>query len=200
MKTIIGLFDNHQEALATIRDLRERRIPPHDISLIASNRDGWYADESEPEAGAETGAGIGAVVGALGGLLAGLGMVTIPGIGPVVSAGWLLATLAGSATGVILGGAAGSLVGALTAHGIDDPDAQVYAESLRRGGTLVVVRAEDKFVAAAEAIMLKHRVDIAARRDELTAEGWTRFDDSAGEPYAPSPDQRQQALPASGRH
>lgn len=185
MKTVIGLFDNHQEALAAIRDLRERRIPPHDISMIASNRDGWYADDSEPEAGAETGAGIGAVVGALGGLFAGLGMLTIPGIGPVVSAGWLLATLAGSATGVILGGAAGSFIGALTAHGIDDPDAQVYAESLRRGGTLVVVRAEEKFVPAAEAIMLKHRVDIAARRDELTAEGWTRFDDSAGEPTSP---------------
>lgn len=200
MKTIIGLFDNHAEALAVISDLRERRIPPHDISMVASNRDGWYAEESKPEADAEKGAGIGAVVGALGGLIAGLGMVTVPGIGPVVSAGWLLATVAGSATGVILGGAAGSLIGALTAQGIDDPDAQVYAESLRRGGTLVIVRPEEKFVSAAEAIMLKHRVDIAARRDELTAEGWTRFDDRAGAPFAPSAEPGEPARPVPNTH
>jgi hypothetical protein len=186
MKTIIGLFDDHQEALAAIRDLHQRRIPPHDISLVSSNADGWYADDSKPEAGAETGASVGAVVGAVGGLLAGLGLITIPGIGPAVSAGWLLTTLAGSATGVILGGAAGSLVGALAAQGIDDLDAQVYAESLRRGGSLVIARVEEKFVTAAETIMLKHRVDVAARRDELTAEGWTRFDDSAqAQAYAP---------------
>jgi hypothetical protein len=185
MKTIIGLFDDHAEALAVIRELRERRVPPHDISLVANNAAGWYADGSKPETGAETGAGVGAIVGALGGLLVGLGMITLPGVGPVVSAGWLFSTLAGSATGVILGGAAGSLVGALMEHGIDNHDAQVYAESVRRGGSLVIVRAEERFVSAAESIMLKHRVDIAARRDEFTAEGWTRFDDSAEAiPYA----------------
>jgi len=181
MKTIIGLFDNHEEAMATIRDLRQRRISPQDISLISNKTEGWYADDSKPEAGAETGAGVGAVLGAFGGLLAGLGIVAIPGIGPVISAGWLLSTIAGSATGAILGGAAGSLVGALSEHGIDNHDAQVYAESLRRGGTLVIVRVEEKLVTAAEAILIRHRVDIAARRDELTAEGWSRFDDSAPE-------------------
>lgn len=179
MKMIIGLFDDREEALAAMRDLRERRIPPHDISLVASNADGWYAEGSKPEADAETGAGWGAVAGALGGLLVGLGVVSLPGIGPVVSAGWLLSALAGSATGAVLGGAAGSLIGFLQAEGIDDPDAQVYAESLRRGGSLVVVHVEDKFVSAAESIMIRHRVDIAARRDELRAEGWTRFDDHA---------------------
>jgi len=183
MKTIIGLFDDRNEALAVVEEMRARRIPPHDISLVASNAEGWYSDASEPEAEAETGAGIGAVLGAVGGFLVGLGAISLPGVGPVVSAGWLLSTLAGSATGVILGGAAGSLVGALTAQGIDDPDAQVYAESLKRGGTLVVARVEDKIVTAAEAIMVKHRVDIAARRGELTSEGWTRFDDHSL-PYA----------------
>lgn len=183
MKTIIGLFDDHDQAVAAIRDLRERNIPPHDISLVSNHAGGWYADDSKSEAGAEAGAGVGAIVGAIGGLLAGLGIVTIPGVGPVLSAGWLISTLAGSATGAILGGAAGSLVGALTEHGIEDHDAEVYAESLRRGGTLVFVRAEESFVPAAEAILIKHRVDIAARRDELAAEGWSRFDDNA-EPLA----------------
>jgi uncharacterized membrane protein len=188
MKSIIGLFDDRQKALAAVEDLRQRRIPPHDISIVSNNSDGWYSEDSKPEAGAETGAGVGAALGALGGLLAGLGVITLPGVGPVVSAGWLLATLAGSATGVILGGAAGSLVGVLAAEGIDDPDAQVYAESLKRGGTLLVARVEDKQVTAAEAILIKHRVDIAARRDELTAEGWVRFDDHAAEIAARIPD------------
>jgi hypothetical protein len=194
MKTIIGLFDDHEEALAVIRDLRERRIPPHDISLVANNAHGWYAEDSKPEATAETGAGVGAVVGAIGGLLMGLGTITVPGIGPVVSAGWLLSTLAGSATGVILGGAAGSLVGALMEHGIDNHDAQVYAESVKRGGSLVIARVEDKFVSAAESIMLKHRVDVAARRDELTAQGWERFDDSAESAHYPTPAERGDPL------
>lgn len=184
MKIIVGLFDDHAEAIAVVQELRERRIPPHDISLVANNADGWYAEGALPEADAEKGAGLGAVVGALGGLMLGLGIVTLPGIGPVVSAGWLLATLAGSATGAVLGGAAGSLIGALQQQGIDDPDAQVYAESLRRGGSLVVAHVEDKFVSAAESIMIRHRVDIAARRDALRAEGWTRFDDHA-QPFPP---------------
>jgi hypothetical protein len=194
MKTIIGLFDEHADALAVIRDLRARRIPPHDISLVANNADGWYAEGSKPETTAEAGAGVGALVGALGGLLIGLGTFTVPGVGPVVSAGWLISTLAGSATGVILGGAAGSLVGALMEHGVDNRDAQVYAESIRRGGSLVVARVEEKFVSAAESIMLRHRVDIAARRDEFAAEGWERFDDSAeAAPYA-SPAERGDPL------
>lgn len=184
MKTIIGLFDDHAEAIAVVQELRERRIPPHDISLVANNTDGWYAEGSMPEADAEKGAGLGAVVGALGGLMIGLGVVTLPGIGPVVSAGWLLATLAGSATGAVLGGAAGSLIGVLQQQGIDDPDAQVYAESLRRGGSVVIAHVEDKVVSAAESIMIRHRVDIAARRDELRAEGWIRFDDHA-QPFPP---------------
>jgi hypothetical protein len=183
MKTIIGLFDNHDEAVSTIRDLKQRGVAPDDVSLVSNHADGWYADDSKAEHGAETGAGVGAVLGAVGGLLAGLGVLTIPGVGPVLTAGWLVSTLAGSATGVILGGAAGSLIGALTEHGVNEHDAHVYAESLKRGGTLVVVRAHEALIPAIEGILLKHRVDIGARRDELAAEGWTRFDDRA-EPQA----------------
>jgi hypothetical protein len=180
MKTIIGLFDNRDEALATVSELHARGIPSADISLISNHGYGWYAEDSQAEAGAETGAGLGAMVGGVGGLLAGLGVITLPGIGPVVSAGWLLSTFAGSAAGAIIGGATGSLVGALKAHGVDEHDAHVYIEGIRRGGTLVTARVEETRITAAETIMIKHRVDIAARRDELAAEGWSRFDDHAG--------------------
>lgn len=176
MKTLVGLFDRKADAIEAVAELEARHIPPEDISIVSNHADGWY-DDSGAEAGAEAGAGVGAALGSLGGLLAGLGVITVPGIGPLVSAGWLLSTLAGGAAGAIIGGAAGSLVGALTEHGIDDHEAEIYAESLKRGGTLVVVKVEQAFIPAAEAILIKHRVDIAARRDLYADEGWTRFDD-----------------------
>ena len=67
------------------------------------------------------------------GLLTGLGLMAIPGVGPVVAAGWLVATLAGAAAGGVTGGA----VGALTEAGISKDEADVYAEGLRRGGAVV---------------------------------------------------------------
>ena len=179
MKTIFGLFDDREEAFATVRELHARGIPSAHISIVSHHGDGWYADDSQPEAGAEAGAGMGAALGAVGGLLAGLGVITIPGLGPVISAGWLLATFAGGAAGAIIGGATGSLVGALMDHGADEDDAHVYVEAIRRGGTLVTARVDEHQITAAETVMLKHRVDIAARRDQLAAEGWSRFDDRA---------------------
>lgn len=69
-------------------------------------------------------------MGGTAGLLAGLGLMAIPGVGPVVAAGWLVSTLAGAAAG----GAAGSVVGALTQAGVSKEDADIYVEGLRRGG------------------------------------------------------------------
>ena len=179
MKTISGLFDDRDDAMAAIGDLLDRGVPRTDISIIANHAGDWYAEDSESEAGAETGAGLGAIAGGAGGLLAGLGLFTIPGIGPVVGAGWLMTAAAGAAAGAILGGAAGGLVGWLTGHGVSESDAHVFAEGLRSGGTLVTVRVADDLVIATEAIFLKHSVDVAARRDRLAREGWARFDDHA---------------------
>src|SRR6185369_6616916 len=92
-----------------------------------------YADAEEAVRNLEAagaGAGVGAAVGGTAGLLAGLGLMAIPGVGPVVAAGWLVSTLAGAAAG----GLAGSVVGALTQAGVSKEDADVYAEGLRRGG------------------------------------------------------------------
>jgi hypothetical protein len=177
MKTLSGLFDTRSDATQAIDDLIERGIPRHDISIVSKDSGGWYDDDSKEEAGAETGAGIGAIAGGAGGLLAGLGILAIPGIGELVAAGWLLSTAAGAAAGAIVGGATGGVVAWLADHGIDEHDAHVFAEGLRRGGTLVTARVPDELAVAAEAIFLKHSVDIAARRDDLAAEGWTRFDD-----------------------
>lgn len=177
MKTLAGLFDTRSDATQAIEDLIERGISRSDISVVSNDSGGWYDENSKEEAGAEAGAGIGAIAGGAGGLLAGLGVLALPGIGELVAAGWLLSTAAGAAAGAIVGGAAGGVVAWLTDHGIDEQDAHVFAEGLKRGGTLVTARVADERAVAAEAIFLKHGVDIAARRDALAAEGWTRFDD-----------------------
>ena len=177
MRILSGLFDTRSDATQAIEDLIERGISRGDISIVSKDSGGWYDEDSKEEAGAETGAGIGAIAGGAGGLLAGLGMLAIPGIGELVAAGWLLSTAAGAAAGAIVGGATGGLVAWLMDHGIDEYDAHVFAEGLKRGGTLVTARVPEQLTVAAETIFLKHGVDIAARRDAFAAEGWTRFDD-----------------------
>src|SRR4029078_5806436 len=116
-----------------------------DISIVANNSDNWFgADKKDRDRdgvddraeSAGKGAGIGAGVGGTAGLLAGLGLLAIPGLGPVVAAGWLAATAVGAAAGAATGG----VVGALTEAGVSREDAHSYAEGVRRGGTLVSAR------------------------------------------------------------
>lgn len=119
------------------------------------------------------GATTGAVLGGVGGLLAGLGLLAIPGLGPVVAAGWLAATVTGAGVGAAGGAATGGLVGALKNSGEDDTHAHVYAEGVSRGGTLVSVRTDDARAAEAEAILSRHNaVDARSRGEEWRASGW----------------------------
>jgi len=81
---------------------------------------------------------------------------------------------------------AGGLVGALVSAGTSDDHAHVYSESVRRGGTLVSVRAEDADAAAVESILDSHGpIDPVARGAEYRSSGWTTFDPKAP-PYKPS--------------
>ncbi|WP_443112218.1 general stress protein, partial [Ensifer sp. Root1298] len=116
MKTVSGLFDDYSDAQAAVSALEDRGVPSDDISIVSNNVGDWYgtADESNAAEGAGTGAGVGAAVGGIGGLLTGLGLMAIPGVGPVVAAGWLAATAAGAAAGAVAGGAAGGIIGAMT--------------------------------------------------------------------------------------
>ena len=124
--------------------------------------------------GAATGAEVGGAVGGGAGILTALGVLAIPGLGPLVAAGVLATTLTTTAAGAVAGG----LIGSLTDYGISETDAQLYAEGIRRGGTLVTVRAADDRVAKAEAI-LKQPVDVRARRDYYTQSGWKAYDPKA---------------------
>ena len=103
-------------------------------------------------------------------------MLAIPGVGPVVAAGWLIATAVGAGVGAAGGGLLGSLVGA----GVSETDAHVYAEGVRRGGTLVTVKADDSQVAMVERVLDSHNaVDSTVRGDQYRAEGWSKFDETA---------------------
>ncbi len=183
-RTITALYDSYENAALAVRDLEAAGIPDEDISLVANNIGERYRthvkEGNEAGTGAEAGATFGAVVGGTVGILAGLGMLAIPGVGPVVAAGWLAATATGVLGGAAVGGAGGGLIGAMIGNGIPEEDAHLYAEGVRRGGTLVTVRAEDALVPTVEGILLRHdRVDPVGRRAVYQEAGWSRFDESA---------------------
>jgi len=183
MATITGLFDDYEDATDAVAELEAIGISNSDISIVASNSTGWYQDKddgTDAAEGAAGGAGIGAVVGGAGGLLTGLGLMAIPGVGPVVAAGWLAATAVGAIGGAVVGGAAGGIVGALTDSGVSEEDAHVYAEGVRRGGTLVTANVPDNLAGDAQAILSDaNSVNLAERRTSYREAGWTAFDPDA---------------------
>ena len=183
MKTITGLFDSYSDAKAAVSQLEAAGVPSDQVSIVSHRTDGDHDDSNAAE-GAGAGAGIGALAGGAGGLLTGIGMLAIPGVGPVVAAGWLVATLAGAAAGAVVGGAAGGLIGAFTSSGVSEEDAHVYAEGVRRGGSVVTARVEDALAPTAESILdSTNRVNVLDRRTAYNEGGWTRFDDTL-DPYS----------------
>jgi hypothetical protein len=181
-QTVTALYDRYEDADAATRALEEAGIPASDISIVSNNADNRH-DRTHSTHAAEdagTGAGIGAVVGGIGGLLTGLGLLAIPGVGPVVAAGWLVATAVGAAGGAVVGGAAGGLVGSLTSAGVPERDANFYAEGVRRGGTLVAARVADAQAPLAREILQRHRwVDPTVRAAAYRESGWSSFDENA---------------------
>lgn len=200
--TITGLFDNPQDAADARRDIEAFGVAQNDIGLLAHGSDDTTgktsADSTDAASGAGTGAGIGTVLGGGAGLLTGLGVMAIPGVGPIVAAGWLAATLAGAAAGAVAGGAAGGLIGAMTDSGVDEESANVYAEGVRRGGTLLTVQVEEDQAAQIEEILLENgAVDAAARGEAYRASGWTRYDPGAPA-YTPEEIARERDLYGRG--
>jgi hypothetical protein len=180
-RTITTLYDNYDDAAQAVRDLEAAGVPPRDISLVANDLEGREKKVSTTEAGpgASTGAAVGGVAVGAAGVLAGLGMLAIPGIGPVVAAGWLIAGAVGAVAGGAVGAATGGVVGSLIAAGVDRDQANLYAEGLRRGGTVVSAKVDDDHIAAAERILSLRAVDYAARNKIYREAGWSQFDQAA---------------------
>jgi uncharacterized protein (TIGR02271 family) len=181
-KTITAFFDRYEDASEAVRRLEATGISHSNISLIASNEGNRYSSRAsrtfdgtnhhtdDVSDGAGTGATVGTLAGGGAGLLAGLGMLAIPGLGPVVAAGWLVSTLVGAGAGAAVGGLAGALIDA----GVDENDAHAYAEGIRRGGALVTVRASDAEVDRIVDILDDEgTVNFDERETTWRSEGWT---------------------------
>ncbi len=163
MKTVSALFDSSTDARHAVKALADAGLSSDRISYVARTGDSAVERQGIGRAG-------GTVAGATGGALAGLAIVAIPGVGPAVAAGALLA-----------GGLAGGLIGNLVGHGIDEDDAHIFAEGLRRGGAVVTAHADDRQREIVEAILQNSgAVDISERRTEYRSGGWRGFDESAG--------------------
>lgn len=183
-RTVMGLFDNHDDAERCLSELRDAGVRGEDISLVASDYRGSFRTEKgtgETTDKATMGENIagGAIFGGLGGLLIGLGALAIPGLGPIVAAGPLATTLAGAGIGAVGGG----IVGAIREAGVTEEEAHIYAEGVRRGGTLVIVMGSSVSEDMIMDVMDRHgAVDIEERETAWRSAGWSKFDPNAG-PY-----------------
>jgi hypothetical protein len=178
--TIIRLYDDHNDAANAVRELQRTGVPECDIGILTrDNR----------ASGAAMGAEIGATVGALAGLLTGLGLIAIPGIGPVLATGWLAATAAGAAAGGLAGGA----LGVLSEAGVSEEEAHAFAEGLRRGATLVTARVPDAERSRCEAILDRAAVNVQVRVAAYREAGWKSHDSNAP-PYTLEEIQQEREL------
>jgi hypothetical protein len=175
-QTVTYIYDDPSLARQAIQALEDAGFSSDEISIVRQGGEAVSDNADSIEDGATTGASIGLAAGAGAGLLASLGLIAIPGIGPLVAAGVLATTLTAGAAGAVGGG----LVGALMDYGISEEEAPVYAENLRRGGTLLSVRTTPERLGAAELIMQRYSpVDIGERATAYRDEGWTGYDPDA---------------------
>src|SRR3954471_18227544 len=133
-KAVLGLVSNHAQAETIVSDLRSNGFSNNDISALFPDKTGTrdFAHEQNTKApeGAVAGAGAGGALGGTLGLLAGIGALAIPGLGPFIAAGPLLAALSG-------------LAGGLIGMGIPEVEARQYEGKIKGGNILVSVHVED---------------------------------------------------------
>lgn len=183
MKTVSGLYDTYEHALQAVHALKDAGISGTEVSLIANSPEGVSKPDDVVGRDLAAGAEVGAALGGAGGLLAGLGILAIPGLGPVLAGGWLVAAALGAVAGASVGAATGGIIGMLTSAGVPEPDAQVYAEGLRRGGALVSARVDDdEAEAVLDVLRRTSGIDIDDLRRVYEQEGWSGFDEPPREP------------------
>lgn len=142
-RAIFGLFETRSQAEFCVDTLKSRGFRNSDISVLMPSEDGAknFAHEKATKApeGAATGASSGLVLGGALGWLVGAGSLALPGIGPFVAAGPILAAIAGAGLGGTLGGVTGALVGL----GIPEYEAKRYEGIVKGGGILLSCHVDD---------------------------------------------------------
>jgi hypothetical protein len=140
---IFGLFDQRAQLEAAIDSLMAEGFRASDISAllpdVAGTKEVAHEKHTKAPEGALIGAAAGGAVGGTLGLLVGLGALAIPGLGPFIAAGPIMATLAGAGAG----GAVGTLTGTLIGLGVPEYEAKRYESFLNKGGSLLTVHADD---------------------------------------------------------
>jgi hypothetical protein len=161
-KRAVGVFSTRRETEQALTELRTGGFDMERVSVIAKDSDskgeiaGIDVKESadnKADEGATKGALTGGTLGGLTGLLVGLGLVAIPGIGPIMLAGASATAIATTLAGTALGATAGGLIGALAGLGIPEEEAKAYSDRVARGDYLVLLDGSEAEVAKAETIL-----------------------------------------------
>jgi hypothetical protein len=142
-KSVIAIVETQIQAERIVEQLQQRGVSTGDISVLFPDKRGTkdFAHEHHTKApeGAVAGIGAGGVVGGTLGLLAGIGALAIPGVGPLIAAGPLMATMSGAAAGAAIGGVAGGLIGL----GVPEIEAKTYEGKVRGGNILIAVHTDN---------------------------------------------------------
>jgi len=142
-KAVFGMC-NQLQAETVLNEFKAAGFSNNDISVLVPDTMGTHdlAPEKHTKApeGTTTGATTGGILGGALGWLAGIGALAIPGLGPFIAAGPIMAALSGAAVGSAVGGLTGALVG----MGIPEYEAKLYEGKLREGNTLISVHTEDR--------------------------------------------------------
>jgi hypothetical protein len=140
---VLGIYPSADMADEAVDALRARGFRSTDISVLFPQNFGskefGHEKGTKSAEGAVAGGGTGAVIGGALGWLAGIGMLAIPGVGPFIAAGPIVAALAGLGAGGAIGGVTGALIGV----GIPEYQAKRYEGRMRKGGILLSVHADD---------------------------------------------------------
>jgi hypothetical protein len=166
-----GIYPNEVSVRNGVEALQRERFRLTDISVLFPANEGTkdFAHEKGTKApeGAATGAGSGAVIGGALGWLAGVGSLAIPGVGPFIAAGPIMAALAGAG----VGGATGGLVGALIGAGIPEYEAKRYEGRIRKGGILLSVHCDNsEWTSKAKDILERTGADDVSSTGEASAD------------------------------
>ena len=142
-KAVFGLVDSETQAERIVDNLKVAGFSNNDISVLfpdkAGTRDFAHEKATKAPEGAAAGAGTGTVVGGVLGWLVGVGSLAIPGVGPLIAAGPIMAALAGAGVGAAVGGLSGALIG----MGIPEYEAKQYEGKIKQGNILISVHSEN---------------------------------------------------------
>lgn len=165
--SVYGIYSTRQDAEVAIDSMRASGFTAQDISVLFPDNEGTkdigHEKHTKAPEKATAGAAIAGIAGGTIGWLVGIGALAIPGVGPIVAAGPIMAALAGLGAGSVVGGLAGALIG----MGIPEYEAKRYEGRIRSGGILLSVHCDNDLMVSRAKEMLRHTgaEDIAAAEE-----------------------------------